>query len=143
MCSAEIAEIENGHKPAPVTLFVAQDDKALGLSQLIAGDEPRLGAVDATREPFRSELEQANVHVVDLTSLATDDPARHSKFASADVVRAIGARLASGQALTDAKSNLGETVGAMAINATHAVGAVAAGVATAPFDGIGAAGDTH
>ncbi len=139
----QIAEIENGHKPAPVTLFVAQDDKALGLSQLIAGDEPRLGAVDATREPFRSELEQANVHVVDLTALATDDPAAHSKFASADVVRAIGARLANGQALSDARSNLGETVGAMAINATHAVGAVAAGVVTAPFDGIGAANDTH
>ena len=54
----QIAEIENGHKSAPVTLFVAQDDKALGLSQLIAGDEPRLGAVDPTREPYRGELER-------------------------------------------------------------------------------------
>jgi len=130
----EIAEIENGHKPPPVTLFVSQDDNALGLSQLIAGDEPRLGAVDPTHEPYRGILEQANVHVVDLTALATDDPARHDKFASADVVQAIGARLAHGQALSDAKSNLGETVGAIAINATHAVGAGVAGVATAPFD---------
>ena len=130
----EIAEIENGHKPPPVTLFVAQDDKALGLSQLIAGDEPRLGAVDPTREPYRGMLAEAGVRVVDLTALATDDPMRHGKFASADVVQAIGARLANGQALTDAKSNLGETVGAIAINATHAVGAGVAGVATAPFD---------
>jgi esterase/lipase superfamily enzyme len=135
----QIAEIENGNKPAPITLFVAQDDKALGLSQMIAGDEPRLGSVDPTREPFRSELERANVHVVDLTALASDDPANHSKFASADVVQAIGVRLAMGQPLSDAKSNLGETVGAIAINATHAVGAAAAGVVTAPFDGIGAA----
>jgi esterase/lipase superfamily enzyme len=133
----QIAEIENGHKPAPITLFVAQDDKALGLSQLIAGDEPRLGAVDPTREPYRGLLQQAGVRVVDLTALETDDPAHHSKFASADVVRAIGVRLAQGQALTDAKSNLGETIGAMAINATHAVGTVAAVAATAPFDSDG------
>ncbi len=139
----QIAEIENGHKSAPITLFVAQDDKALGLSQLIAGDEPRLGAVDPTHEPYRSELEQANVRVIDLTSLATDDPARHSKFASADVVQAIGARLAGGQPLTDAKSNLGETLGAVAINATHAVGAAAAGVATAPLSLMSPASDPH
>ena len=44
----QIAEIENGQAAPPITLFVAQDDKALGLSQLIAGDEPRLGAVDPT-----------------------------------------------------------------------------------------------
>jgi esterase/lipase superfamily enzyme len=130
----EIAEIESGRKPPPVTLFVAQDDKALGLSQLIAGDEPRLGAVDPTRQPYRGILQRAGVRVVDLTAVRSDDPANHTKFASADVVRAIGSRLAAGQALTDARSNLGETIGAVAINATHAVGAVAAGVATAPFE---------
>ena len=86
-------------------------------------------------------LAEAHVKVVDLTAVATDDPARHGKFASADVVHAIGVRLASSQTLSDAKSNLGETVGAMALNATHAVGAVAAGVATAPFDAKGAVVD--
>jgi esterase/lipase superfamily enzyme len=137
----QVAEIENGHAAPPITLFVAQDDKALRLSKLIAGDEPRLGAVDPTQEPYRGVLAEAHVNVVDLTAVATDDPARHGKFASADVVHAIGVRLASGQALSDAKSNLGETVGAMALNATHAVGAVAAGVATAPFDAKGAVVD--
>jgi esterase/lipase superfamily enzyme len=139
----QIAEIENGHAAPPITLFVAQDDKALGLSKLIAGDEPRLGAVDPSQEPYRGVLAEAHVRVVDLTAVATDDPARHGKFASADVVHAIGVRLASGQTLSDAKSNLGETVGAMALNATHAVGAVAAGVATAPFDAKGAVVDRH
>ncbi len=130
----QIAEIEQGAKAPPFTLFVSQDDKALGLSKLIAGDEPRLGAVDPTAEPYRDILAQANVHVVDLTAVAADDPANHSKFASADVVRAIGGRLAAGQALSDAKSNLGETLGAITINATSAVGKAAAKVATAPFD---------
>ena len=137
----EIAEIEHGGKPPPVTLFVAQDDKALGISQLIAGDEPRLGAVDPTREPYRDMLAKAGVNVVDLTAVEADDPSHHSKFASADVVRAIGARLAAGQTLTDAKSNLGETVGAIAINATHVAGAVAAGIATAPFNAGDSAAD--
>jgi esterase/lipase superfamily enzyme len=130
----EIAVIEGGRKPAPITLFVAQDDKALGLSKMIFGDEPRVGAVDPTQEPYRGMLERGSVHVVDLTTMAADDPFNHSKFASADVVRAIGVRLAQGQTLTDAKSNLGEQIGAVAINATHAVGSVAAGVVTAPFD---------
>ena len=130
----QIAEIEGGHKPAPITLFVAQDDKALGLSKLIFGDEPRLGAVDPAREPYRGMLERGSVRVVDLTALATDDPVNHNKFASADVVHSIGLRLAQGQTLTDAKSNLGEALGAVAINATQAVGSVAAKVATAPFE---------
>ena len=130
----EIAEIEGSHKPPPITLFVSQDDKALGLSKLIAGDEPRLGAVDPTQEPFRSILERAHVHVVDLTAVKADDPENHGKFASADVVRAIGARLASGQPLGDATYNIGETVGVIAVGATSAVGNVAAKVATTPFE---------
>ena len=97
-CSAVRSPRSRTDKPPPVTLFVSQDDKALGMSQLIAGDEPSLGAVDPTQEPYHGILQQAHVRVVDLTAVATDDPARHSKFASADVVRAIGVRLANGQA---------------------------------------------
>ena len=132
----QVAEIEGGRKPAPITLFVSRDDKALGISKLIFGDEPRVGALDPTQEPYRGMLARESVRVVDLTALATDDPTNHTKFASADVVRAIGMRLAQGQTLTDAKSNLGEALGAAALNATHIVGTVAAGVATAPFGGF-------
>ena len=49
----QIAEIEIDDKQPPMTLFVSQDDRALGLSKLLAGDEPRLGAVDPTVEPYR------------------------------------------------------------------------------------------
>src|SRR5271168_49293 len=104
----QIAEIEIDDKQPPMTLFVSQDDRALGLSKLLAGDEPRLGAVDPTVEPYRGILERAHVHVVDLTTMAADDPSNHNKFADSEVVRRIGLRLASGQPLNDAKSNLGE-----------------------------------
>ncbi len=113
----QIAEIEKNDKSPPVTLFVSQDDKALGISKLIWGDEPRLGAVDPTQEPYEGILEKAHVRVVDLTDVKTDDALAHGKFASSDVVVAIGNRLATGQALSDGRTTIGETVGAIAINA--------------------------
>jgi esterase/lipase superfamily enzyme len=112
----QIAEIEQHDKAPPVTLFVSQDDKALGLSKLIFGDEPRIGAVDPSKEPYKDILERGHVHVVDLTDVHTDDALNHGKFASSDVVVAIGNRLATGQPLSDGKATLGETVGAIAIN---------------------------
>ena len=130
----QIAEIEIDDKQPPITLFVSQDDRALGLSKLLAGDEPRLGAVDPTVEPYRGILEKAHVHVVDLTTMATDDPSNHNKFADSDVVRRIGLRLASGQPLNDAKSNLGETVGILAVNAADAMGKATAAVVATPIN---------
>jgi esterase/lipase superfamily enzyme len=129
----QIAEIEANAKSPPVTLLVSQDDRALGLSQWVAGDEPRLGAIDPRREPYRGLLEKSHVQVVDLTQVASDDPANHSKFASDDVVRAIGARLATGQKLNDAKSSFGETIGSIAIGAAKTAGATAALAISTPI----------
>jgi esterase/lipase superfamily enzyme len=129
----QIAEIEIDDKQPPITLFVSQDDRALGISKLLAGDEPRLGAVDPTMEPYRGILEKAHVHVVDLTTVASDDGINHGKFASSDVVKRIGLRLAAGQPLNDAKSTLGESVGIIAVNAAGAMGKATATV-TMPFN---------
>ena len=51
-------------------------------------------------------------------------------------MRQIGARLAQGQQLNDAKSSLGETIGAIAINAASVAGKTTATVVAAPFDGL-------
>jgi esterase/lipase superfamily enzyme len=120
----QIAEIEHDDKSPPITLFVSQDDKALSLSRFIAGDEPRLGAVDPTASPYREILEKARVHVVDLTQVNADDRFNHEKFATSEVVRAIGNRIASGQRLEDGKASLGETFGAIAINTASATARV-------------------
>ncbi|MGO9740278.1 MAG: alpha/beta hydrolase [Roseiarcus sp.] len=129
----EIAEIEKNDKAPPITLFVSQDDRALGLSSLIAGDEPRLGAVDPLQQPYRGILEQAGVHVVDLTKLDSDDAINHGKFASSEVVRAIGARLATGQRLNDATPTLREAIGEIAIKAGDtASGAINLDIAPSP-----------
>ena len=104
----QIAEIETEPTSTHFTLFVSRDDKALGLSSFLARDSTRLGALDPTKEPYSSMLEEARVHVIDLTNVASNNSANHSKFATGEVVSAIGDRLAAGQALSDGKPGLVE-----------------------------------
>jgi len=124
----QIAEIDASKHSTQFILFVSRDDKALSISSFLARDSTRLGALDPTQEPYSSMLEKAQVHVVDLTGMASQDSINHSKFASSEVVSAIGARLAAGQAMTDAKPGVVETLGAF----TRDVGGVAASAVTAP-----------
>ena len=53
-------------------LFLSQDDSALKLSKTIWGGVSRLGEIDPTQEPYKSELAQENVEVFDLTKLNGD-----------------------------------------------------------------------
>ena len=128
----EIAEIETSDKNPPVTLFVSRDDRALAASAQIAGNEPRLGAIDPEAEPYRLVLEKARVNVIDLSKIESDDALNHGKFATSEVVRAIGLRLAGGQTLTDARLTLGERLGGVAQGAADAVGKAAALAISAP-----------
>jgi esterase/lipase superfamily enzyme len=73
-------------------------------------------------------LEKAEVNVIDLTHVASNDAANHSKFATGEVVSAIGERLAEGQSLNDAKPGVVESLGSF----THGAINVAADAVTAP-----------
>ncbi len=128
----QIAEIDAGPRPAQFTLFVSRDDRALGLSSFLARDSTRLGALDPTKEPYRSILEQGRVHVIDLTGLASNDITNHGRFASGDVVGAIGERLAEGQTLTEAKAGLVESLGTFTGGAINVAAGVATGAVAAP-----------
>jgi esterase/lipase superfamily enzyme len=128
----QIAEIDTAPRPTRFTLFLSQDDKALGISSFLARDSTRLGALDPTREPYASMLGKANVKVVDLTNVASQDLANHSKFASGEVVTAIGDRLAAGQSLTDAKAGLVESFGMLTRGAVGVAADVATTAVTAP-----------
>ncbi len=72
---------EMGVDRPPFTIFVSKDDTALSASRRIWGDRPRLGGVDPNKEPYRTLFKQANINVVDLTGIATDDRLGHSTFA--------------------------------------------------------------
>jgi esterase/lipase superfamily enzyme len=124
----QIAEIDVKPRTTQFTLFVSRDDKALGLSSFLARDSTRLGRLDPTIEPYSSMFEKAQVNVIDLTGVASNDVANHSKFATSEVVTAIGERLAKGQTLTEANPGVVESLGSF----TKGMFDVAAGAATAP-----------
>ena len=66
-------QIQRIGSPKPrFSLFVSQDDKALGLSQTIWGGVPRLGEINPAQEPYQSELKRENIEVFDLTTLKGD-----------------------------------------------------------------------
>src|SRR5580692_12899082 len=128
----QIAEIDAGSRPAQFTLFTSRDDRALGLSSFLARDSTRLGALDPNKEPYRSILEQGRVQVIDLTGTASNDFTNHGKFASGEVVGAIGERLAEGQSLSEAKGSLVESLGTFTNGAINVAAGVATGAAAAP-----------
>jgi esterase/lipase superfamily enzyme len=130
----QIAEIDAGPRPAYFTLFVSRDDRALGVSSFLARDSTRLGALDPGKEPYRSILEQGRVQVVDLTHIGSTDFTNHSKFASGEVVGAIGERLAEGQTLNEAKGGLVESLGTFTGGAIGVAAGVATGAVAAPTE---------
>jgi esterase/lipase superfamily enzyme len=107
---------------------VSRDDRALGISSFLARDTTRLGRLDPTVEPYSSMLEKARVNVVDLTGFASNDSTNHSKFATGEVVSAIGQRLAQGQSLNEGKPGVVESLGLF----THGAINIAADAVTAP-----------
>jgi esterase/lipase superfamily enzyme len=130
----QIAEIDAGPRPAQFTLFIARDDRALGLSSFLARDSTRLGSLDPNKEPYRSILEQGRVQVIDLTGTASNDFTNHGRFASGEVVGAIGERLAEGQSLSEAKTGLIESLGAFTGGAISVAAGVATGAVAAPSE---------
>jgi esterase/lipase superfamily enzyme len=121
-------------RPGLFTVFVSRDDEALAVSRRVWGNKPRLGAVDATTEPYRDDIENEGITVVDLTDVNSPDRINHGKFAqSPEVVRSIGARLAAGQALNDGRAGVGQKLGIATAGAVSSVGAAAGVAVSAPF----------
>jgi esterase/lipase superfamily enzyme len=115
------------------TLFVSQDDRALAVSRRVWGSEARLGSINPEQEPYRTQLEQANITVLDLTKLKDGDALNHGKFAaSPEVVQLIGARLAAGQTVTDSRVGLGDRIIQVTAGAATAVGTAAGLAASVP-----------
>ncbi|PPQ36360.1 Esterase/lipase superfamily enzyme [Rhodoblastus acidophilus] len=122
-----------GENRPPFTLFVSRDDQALNASRALWGDMPRVGAVDARAEPYASMFRAERITPIDLTDIQTPDSLGHTKFAeSPEVVRAIGARLASGQTFAE-KPGLGGVLAQTASGAVSTVGSAAGLAISAPL----------
>ena len=124
----EIAEIDASPRTTEFTLFVARDDKALGLSSFLARDSTRLGALNPTKEPYSLDARKGACERRRPDQRGVNDAA---KFATGEVVAAIGDRLAEGQTLSDAKPGLVELLGTFTHGAIGAAADVAARALTA------------
>ena len=79
---------------ARVSIFVSRGDRALSLSSRIAGDRPRVGAMDPKNAQDAADLRALGVRVYDLSGFSNGFIG-HGAFADApDVIRSIGAQLA-------------------------------------------------
>jgi len=127
------AIMDMGKERPGFTLFVSQDDRALAVSRRLWGDAVRLGAIDPEQEPYRSEMEQAGITVLNLSKLRSGDPLNHSKYAeSPEVVRIIGRELAEGQTLTDSRVGVGDRIIQVTTGAAAAIGTAAGLAVSAP-----------
>ncbi|RWX31684.1 alpha/beta hydrolase [Rhizobium leguminosarum] len=125
---------EMGDPKPKFTIFVSQDDRALAASSFITGNVSRLGAIDPSKEPYRSRLEKAGITAIDLTKVKAGDSLHHGKFAeSPDIVQLIGQRLMTGQTLTDSNISLGQGVAAVVGGTARTVGTVAGAAVAAPL----------
>jgi esterase/lipase superfamily enzyme len=123
-----------GPKPPHFTLFVSNNDRALAFSRRISGNIDRLGNIDMTSPINSAALENLGISVIDLTKLASGDRLNHAKFAkSPEVVKLIGQRLLSGQALSDTNAGIGGSLGAVALGAAETVGTATGVAISAPI----------
>ncbi len=86
----QIARLPGSH----VSVFVSRSDRALSLSSSLAGDRPRVGALDPKSPRDAAELQKLGVRVYDISSFSAGIIG-HAAYADApDVIRSIGAQLA-------------------------------------------------
>jgi esterase/lipase superfamily enzyme len=124
---------EIGPEQARITIFTSQDDRALLVSRRLAGGVQRLGSVDLTDPAVQASFDKRGIDVVDLTSVRAGDSLNHTKFAeSADVVKAIGARLIAGDKVSDTRLSLADAIGATAVGTAQGVGAAVGAAVTVP-----------
>ena len=106
-------------KSPPVTLFVSQDDKALGLS-ILAGDDP--ASARSIRQPSpTAACSKRRMSTLSISPASSPTMRQIIESASAGVVSAIGARLAEGQALGDGDFSIVKfgAAGTVARSGTH------------------------
>ncbi|AXA38633.1 hypothetical protein DLJ82_1027 [Rhizobium leguminosarum] len=125
--------VDMGKQHPQFTLFVSRDDRALAVSRRVWGDVARLGAIDPEQAPFKKELADSQITVIDLTKVKAGDRLNHGKFAeSPEVVQLIGARISDGQTLTDSKVGLGDKILAATTSTAAAAGSAAGLILAAP-----------
>ena len=85
----QIAKIDPSH----VSVLVSANDRALSISRRLAGDRPRVGALNPRNEADKAILDKLGVNVYDLSNESTGFVGHGTYAAAPDVVRRIGAQI--------------------------------------------------
>jgi esterase/lipase superfamily enzyme len=85
----QLAKLDASH----VAVLVSASDRALSLSQTLAGDRPRVGALDPRKPRDRAALARLGVKVYDLSGESTGLIGHDTYADASDVVRMIGAQI--------------------------------------------------
>ena len=80
-------------EPSHVSVLVSSGDRALSLSRTLAGDRPRVGALDPKKPADRAELDRLGVHVYDLSAMSTGLIGHGTYAVAPAVLRTIGASI--------------------------------------------------
>ena len=106
-----------GEKRPYFTFIVSADDRALGLSKMLARGEQRLGAIDPSKEPYRSRIAATpGVSVIDLSAAKGTDGALHSKFSGSEEMLDFARRtMSDNEAAVAERRSLGELAGAVIV----------------------------
>ena len=132
---SQIADMGNPHPR--FTLFVSRDDRALAVSRRVWGNVARLGSIDPEQPPYKEELAQNDITVIDLTKVKAGDSLHHDKFASSpEIVQLIGNRISEGQTLTDSRAGLGDRIITATTGVAATVGTAAGLVVAAPMAAV-------
>jgi esterase/lipase superfamily enzyme len=116
-----------GKPKRPFLLLLSRDDRALSVSQIIAGDRPRLGGYENTKE-----ISDLGLVVVDLTKVSAGDAANHAKFADNPIiVKLLGESLKRGDLERD-PSNADNEIAKLTQGLGNTLGTTASVIITLP-----------
>lgn len=128
---ADVFKTQKRRLGSPKTNFVvltSRNDRALGLSSLLAGRRERVGAVIKAEE-----LAEYGVTVVDVTEMTAGDSLNHTKFAeNPALVKLLGVALTREDIATD-NGTLAGQLNSITSSIGKTVGSAAAVVITTPF----------
>jgi esterase/lipase superfamily enzyme len=86
-----------GDRGRPTAILISRTDRALKLSQRLAGGVSRLGAATPRQEETLAAVKRLGIIAVDITDVKGNDTLDHSKFAQSSVVLNQIARYLGGQ----------------------------------------------
>ncbi len=124
-----------GRPDRPFVILLSDDDRALQLSSILAGNRPRVGDYGDSED-----LAQLGVIVVNLSGIRVEDRLNHTKFAENPVlIQMLGEQLARDDLSDQTAMPLEQQIARLTGGVAQTVGSAAAIVITTPLEVINVA----